>query len=256
MHAAWFYCPALRPGLVELDDDQARHAGHSLRLRSGDKLTLFDGHGQVAAGTVQPETIGPEPKRRRGGRLPTPRRVRVDAVTQVPPPPRSLTLVVAACKGGRLDWLVEKCTELGVTTICLCDFERSVVHVGAQHIERLRRVAIEACKQCRRAWLPQLRIAASLHEACRSSAARRLLAAHPDPAVPKLGEYLQTEGQLEGRLAVVIGPEGGLSPPELEHLTGAGAQLVRLGEHILRVETAAMVVAAVWANLRDVRHVP
>ncbi len=256
MHTPWFYCPVLHAGLVELDEDQARHAQHSLRLRPGDKLTVFDGRGRVAEGTLQEPATTAAKARRHGRKTTLAHSVCVDEPKHIPASRHSLSLIVAACKGARLDWLVEKCTELGVANICLCDFERSVVHVGAQHVERLTRVAIEACKQCRRAWLPHLQIAASVRQAWEERQQSHLLVAHPDPAARRLGDYLWSLHPQLSRITVVIGPEGGLSPNELDSLSVAGAQTVRLAEYILRVETAAVAVAATWANLQVACDVP
>jgi hypothetical protein len=84
---------------------------------------------------------------------------------------RTLTLLVAACKGPRLDFLVEKCTELGVTRLVLTEFTRGVVHIGRRHAEKLRRTAIAAGKQCGRSWLPEIEAEMDLPAALRWAAA-------------------------------------------------------------------------------------
>jgi len=226
-----------------LDEHESRHATRSLRLRPGDEVALFDGCGHVAQGRIAPST----PASRGGRRSTNAVAVQVAQREDVAPPSRTLTLLVAACKGHRLDWLVEKTTELGVTEIRFTEFERSVVRPGAQHLERLRRIAIEACKQCGRAWLPQVTPAGPLCEAVRQWQGPKLLVAHPcddsQPATP----FLASHAASWPHLACVIGPEGGLSPLERNLLREYRAHFVSLGLHTLRVETAAVAVAAIWA---------
>lgn len=177
--------------------------------------------------------------------------MQVNEVRQAPAPTRSVSLVVAACKGPRLDWLVEKITELGVSRLILTDFDHSVVRVGPQHLDRLNRVALETCKQCRRAWRPRLELAPSPLDAAAARRDAALLVAHRQDEAPPLGVWLAQHGQAATDCVAVVGPEGGLSLHELDALRHAGGKFVRLGEHVLRVETAALAVAATWANYAD-----
>jgi 16S rRNA (uracil1498-N3)-methyltransferase len=158
-----------------------------------------------------------------------------------------LTLVVPGCKGARLDWLIEKATELGVSRFILAEFERTVVHTRPQHGRKLERTAIAACKQCHRAWLPQIQSGVALGQAVQAVADAALLVAHLSGDAPPLAKWLAAHHSTTANLAVVIGPEGGLAPAELDALMAAGGQLVCLAEHTLRVETAALAVAACWA---------
>lgn len=250
MQEPWFYCPSLRCGDNALDEAETRHASQSRRLRPGDTLTVFDGAGHVAVATLSPPpgvTALPAATDSRRGKRRHGAIIHVAAIQEIPRASRALTLVVPACKGARLDWLVEKCTELGVTQIILAEFERSVVHAGAQHVEKLSRTAIEACKQCRRAWLPHIEAGVDLAAAAVPGVNAALLVAHRDVAAPSLAEWLARGLPAAGKLTVVIGPEGGLSPPELDALHCLGAQVVCLAEHVLRIETAAIAVAAIWA---------
>jgi len=243
-----FYCPQLAPGLVTLDQAESQHALRSLRLRPGDQAVLFDGNGRIAHGVLQASRAAAAPAGRRRtvrGRLTA--SFAVERVLCEPPPGRTLTLIVAGCKGPRLTWMIEKLTELGVTTIVLAEFERSVVHPQAAHAARLRRTALEAAKQSRRAWLPQIECAATLDAALAGRRSGRLLVAHPgDEALP-LATRLHAQTLTDEHVTAVVGPEGGLSDAELRALGQAGAELVRLAPTILRVETAALAVAANWA---------
>jgi 16S rRNA U1498 N3-methylase RsmE len=326
VQAPRFYCPQLTLGQVALDPAEARHALRSLRLRAGDPVTLFDGRGRVAHGRLAAQGQDgspPEPARRatRTRQHAHPVIVVTETVAETPPPRRTLTLLVAACKGPRLDFLVEKCTELGVTRLVLTEFTRGVVHIGRQRAEKLRRTAIAAGKQCGRSWLPKIEVEMDLPAALRWAAAGfspgaeestaafasfasegrlcpcpfvsptseapghpnntsagtghpreavsagpaasrsrertsptgvtgswALLVAHPVADAPRLGQWLARPGAAEEHVVAVVGPEGGITPAELARLHDAGGQFVRLGEHVLRVETAAIAVAAAWAT--------
>lgn len=252
MHEPWFYCPILRCGEVALDEAEQRHALQSRRLRPGDALTVFDGNGHVGQARLLPEAEATETGQRRG-RHRSPAAVLVDNIVDVRRPERTLTLFVPACKGPRLDWLVEKCTELGVTRLVLTAFERSIVQIGAAHVEKLQRTAIEACKQCRRAWLPRIEAGVTLADVARPGANAALLIAHLDQAASPLGQWLHEHLSDVRNLTVVVGPEGGLAPAEVNALSSMGGQMVRLAEHVLRVETAAIAVAASWAAMMEGR---
>jgi 16S rRNA (uracil1498-N3)-methyltransferase len=250
MHTPRFYCPQLSPGVLTLDQHEARHALQSLRLRVGAAVELFDGRGNLGRGVIcQPDSQAPD--------SPLPRRTRsrlaslavsVAQVTLEPAPPHRLNLVVAGCKGPRLDWLVEKCTEMGVSGLTLANFERSVVQTGPRHVGRLTRTAIEACKQCRRTRLPDLQAGLGLAETLSSLGEAMLLAAHPHAAAVSVAECIRSRAGLPRELVVLIGPEGGFSSRELDQLSAAGARMVCLGPHILRIETAAVAIASQWAG--------
>lgn len=236
-----FFCHELHGSTVTLDEAETRHALQVLRLSAGAEVLLLDGAGGVARGAL----------RAAGKRQ---RTIEVDIVqrAQAPPPARALTLLVAGCKGARLDWLVEKCTELGVRSLVFAEFERSVVHVGENHLEKLQRTAIEACKQCGQRWLPQLRTGEPIDAAVRhwqrgpgGGPAAQLLLCHPHEQSPRLGRLLA--GRALTAAAAIIGPEGGLSEGEAQRFMAAGAEPVLLADELLRVETAAVAVAAVFA---------
>ncbi|MCH8805713.1 MAG: 16S rRNA (uracil(1498)-N(3))-methyltransferase [Planctomycetes bacterium] len=250
MHPPRFYGPKLTVGTVALDEEQSRHALRSLRLRSGDALELFDGAGRVAVGPLMPNSdLGSAVEGGRLARGPRTATITVDRIRETPPQARRLTLLIAGCKGPRLTWMIEKCTELGVTRICLCDFARSVVKVGESHVSKLRRTAIEACKQCGRNWLPAIEANHKLASFLGDRPAETLLVASPAEETLSLGGWLAGSGGRLATLTVVIGPEGGLRDDELQALADDGAQSVHLAEHTLRVETAAVAMVAAWAAL-------
>jgi 16S rRNA (uracil1498-N3)-methyltransferase len=152
----------------------------------------------------------------------------------------SLTLGVALPKGDRQAWLVEKATELGVTRLVPLVTDRGVSQPTDKALERLRRGVIEASKQCGRNRLMQVAdaqpwadfVAQAPADACR-------LIAHVDDSLngqtplPKAQEYI-----------VAVGPEGGFTDDEVAAALQAGWQAIGLGARVLRVETAAVAVAA------------
>jgi 16S rRNA (uracil1498-N3)-methyltransferase len=244
-----FYCVELTPGLIPLDESESRHALQSLRLRAGDEVTLFDGRGRLAHGVLQDDdSATAEQKPRRRG-MPRARRalVAIERVLCESPPDRTLTLIVAGCKGARLTWMVEKLTELGTTRVTIAQFDRSVVRVGPAHARKLRRTAIEAAKQAQRVWLPEIGCGLTLEAAVADLPAGPLLVAHPQDEATPLSSRLLGHGPRHAHWTAVVGPEGGLTEDEVRLLSEAGGELVRLSPTILRVETAAVSLAANWA---------
>lgn len=231
-----FYVSELREPTVVLPQAETRHAILSLRLSAGDEIELFDGRGGAARAVL----VGnPEKSRGKAARTVS---VQLGEIRREPPPSRTLTLISAGCKGARLDWLIEKTTELGVTRIVLAEFERSVVHIRADQAEKLQRTAIEACKQSGRNWLPEIVAGVRALDAAREPA--ELFVCDLGAAV----SYRSNEKPETAQTAFIVGPEGGLMESELAAFRSAGAQFVRLAEHVLRVETAAVCAAAQWAG--------
>lgn len=159
-----------------------------------------------------------------------------------------LTLLVGAGDRDRFAWMVEKATELGVTSVVPLETERTAAvasRLRPQHLDRLRRHALEVVKQSGAAWATEVLDPVSLGELVGRALVGKGWVADasgaPVPAV--LGE---------NPLTVVIGPEGGLTEGELDRLRSAGYRAVSLGPHTLRFETAAIAAAAaaVAARLR------
>ena len=214
-----------------LSGEEARHLIAVMRAQIGDEVTLFDGHGsefpaQVAAIQKHAVILNLGPPRE------TSREISFE-----------LTLAVALPKGDRQKWLVEKATELGVTRLLPLTTARGVAQPVEGALDRLRRTVIEASKQCGRNRLLEIAPPKSAAELFtdHSSSALRLLA---DPQ----GTSLINVPRAERNLLIAIGPEGGFTPEELASATAANWQSVSLGPRILRIETAAVALAA-WASL-------
>ena len=161
--------------------------------------------------------------------------VAIDGDVRIEPAGPSLVIAAAVPKGDRLEWMVQKLTEVGVREIVLVDCARSVVRwdaaKAAKQIVRLERIAREASMQSRSVW--RTRVAGPLPFAD--------IAARPGVVLAEPGAARWAAGQVGsgGAPTVVIGPEGGFSPEELALVP----QRVGLGDRILRVETAALVAA-------------
>lgn len=221
-------------GRAELVGDEARHLARVLRAQVGDAIVVFDGRG--AAWPAQVATIGRD-------------RVGLDVGPPLAPtaPPLPLTLAVALPKGDRQKWLVEKLTELGCARLVPLVTTRGVAEATPAAIERLTRGVIEACKQCGRATLLEIAPPATL-AAVLAVRDPGVLAMVADPAGEPLSPVLAHH---TGAVLALVGPEGGFTTEELSAATTAGCRHVSLAPHILRVETAAVALAAgVAAHVR------
>ena len=213
----------LGPGEVTLEGAEAHHLSAVCRARTGTVVTLFNGDGREYPARVT--VIG--------------RRQVTLEVLSVETPQRELgfRLEIAAVlpKGDRAQLLVEKLTELGVTTFIPLHTTHSVVHPREAKLEKLQRHVIEASKQCGRNLLMRIEPMATWAELVqREGLPERKLVAHPTGTEAPLNR---------GEAIAAIGPEGGFTDEEVEAARVAGWQVVGLGPRVLRIETAAMMVA-------------
>jgi len=228
-----FFAECVDGATVALPPGEAHHARHVLRLGAGAPVEVFDGRGNVAEGTVQPLA-------RRGEA-----EVRVRARRSERPPLPRLHLGFAVPKVRRLDWLLEKATELGVGGLWPVVFERSVVvpRFTPHTRDRWRGICVAAAKQCGSNFLPELhppRRLGEFLEACRGGV--RL--------VGEAGAETTVAAAVEGwdggeGIWLLVGPEGGLTDDERRAAREAGFRAVRVGDSVLRIETAAIALLAV-----------
>jgi 16S rRNA (uracil1498-N3)-methyltransferase len=214
---------------VTLSGPEAHHLIHVMRAMPGTRVTLFDGGGDDFTAAVH--RVG-----RNEVELSILSRASINREL-----PFELTLGVALPKGDRQKWLVEKAVELGVTRIVPLRTDRAVAQPVEQALARLRRAVIEASKQCGRNRLLRIDepqswpafVAGAADSVCR-------LLAHPGAAAND-----QLASSIGSRAVIAaIGPEGGFTDDEVALAVSAGWQLVNLGPRILRVETAAILLAA------------
>jgi 16S rRNA (uracil1498-N3)-methyltransferase len=239
MSERYFVEPPIQGPSIVLTGDEARHLAAVMRAQPGDAVTLFDGSG--AEFTARIARIG-----KRDTELEIVARRELSREL-----PHELTLAVALPKGERQKWLVEKLTELGVTRLVPLITERGVAEPTPAAIERLKRGIIEASKQCGRNRLMAIGepIAAGLLFADTIAPALRVIA---DPS----GNPLVGNSSTAGPVVAAIGPEGGFAPAELAEARQAGWQCVSLGPRILRVETAAIALAAAIAQTTAISAPP
>lgn len=217
---------------VSLDGPEAHHLLHVMRASVGDQVTLFDGSGAEFSAVV--EKLG-----RSNVEFRVVDRLEIDRELPFP-----LVVGVALPKGDRQKWLVEKLTELGVSTLVPLETTRGVAQPTDSVLERLQRSVIEAAKQCGRNRLMQISTPKKwsdwIHQPEVTSgdspaAINRRLLAHPG-GVKLSGLALATPAPT----TIAIGPEGGFTHEEVQAASSAGWQLVELGPRILRIETAAV----------------
>jgi 16S rRNA (uracil1498-N3)-methyltransferase len=218
---------------VLVEGDEAHHAVAVRRLRVGEAVVLTDGAGTTVTGTVAAT----------GKRELTVEAVEV--VTASAPDP-ALTVVQALPKGDRGELAVEVLTEIGVATIVPWAASRSVAVWKGERAEkslaRWRSTAREAAKQSRRAWFPEVTGLASTPDVVALLAAADLAVVLHEEATTPLSSL---EVPTTGTVAVVVGPEGGLTDDEVAAFAAAGAVPVRLGAEVLRTSTAGLAACAV-----------
>lgn len=230
-HIARLYVPGrLVAGPVTLDVDQSRRLAAVMRLREGDEFRLFAGDGREWSATAANVTKGAL------------RAVVGEVVRQEPQPPVTVELWVALVRPARLDWAIEKAVEAGADIIRPFTSEYTARGDFASNAkqQRWQRIVVEAAEQSGRLWMPVIEPPATFDA---------LLSHHHGATV--LGDpggmpWREAAALLPpaGRVAVVIGPEGGFGPAELARAKAAGALATRFAPHILRTETAAVVATA------------
>jgi 16S rRNA (uracil1498-N3)-methyltransferase len=213
---------------VVVEGSAVNHITRVLRLRSGDALTVFDGSGGEF-----------------GARIEEFRKDAVVVAVEEHRPldresPLTLTLAQGISRGERMDWIIQKATELGTSKIVPLFTKRSMVRLDERQAERKiqhwRAIAVAACEQCGRNKVPELVTPIDFFDvlpADSSGATRLLLSPTGDLRI----EDLQDTGKA---ITVLIGPEGGLEDVEQEAALAAGFKAVRLGPRVLRTETAAV----------------
>lgn len=235
-----FYCPPPLPaeGIFELPREAAHHAHRVLRLRVNDPVQIFDGGGRALDGKIS-EISG---KRVLLHELQT---CMDDAES-----PLRIVLVQAMCSSEKMDWVVQKATELGAAEIQPVQTRRSVARLAGERagkrIEHWKSVAISACEQCGRNTVPQIGLpqdfGAWLAQVRGSSAAKFVL--QPEGSTP-----LHKQPPPQGSVILLIGPEGGFSEDEAKMAQFAGFTPIRLGKRVLRTETAGMAAIAALQTL-------
>lgn len=225
-----FHAPDLpdEGALVSLAEDEARHLTQVLRLTIGETVRAFDGRGREHLAQVENASrqrvelrIGP-------------------AVAAAPEPAVTITLAAALLKGDKFDDVVRDAAMLGARTIqplVTAHTEVPAARAGSTgRVDRWRRVALNSIKQCGRAVIPDVAAPAMLETA---------LARLPHPwivlAEPLTGDATRTPPPAPPEATVLVGPEGGWAPDEIDRLKRGGATFLRLGGRTLRADAAPVV---------------
>ena len=221
------------PDRLALDGSEAHHAVDVLRMKAGDRATVFNGEGSEAEVEIVKAN-------RNGVEL---RRV---GLHKTPSLACRITLAQAVPKGKNMELIIEKATELGAAGIAPLLSERTVVrgteddHVRKQH--KWQRVAIEACKQCGQNWVPKVHVPrtpksffdlADRHDLT-------LIASLQNDAQPLKKVLAEFAPKRPASVLILVGPEGDFTPAELSLAKSHGCRPITLGPIILRTETAAI----------------
>ncbi len=207
--------------------EESHHALHVVRVRIGDNVELFDGRGHVMSGKVTGMS-------RREVSL------AVETVRDVPPPDHRIVIVQGWLNRDKpIDRLVNMATALGVAQLRF--FRAGHSDRRPQVTGKLKRVAVESCKQSGRAWLPVFKTSACLADALDDAPKPRLIATKDIQPVP-IRKTLQTR---PAAVSVIVGPEGDFTEDELRQALGLGATPTTLGDTTYRAETAATLLTAI-----------
>ena len=240
-----FYCnQALPPsGSVELTPDAAHHAARVLRLREGDAVEIFDGMGNERRGQIT---------------LISGKRVVIGILAATNANRESSLQVLIAqalTSSEKMDWVIQKSTELGVTEIQPLDTERSVARLSperiAKRLEHWQQVAISACEQCGRNTLPQiyapLDIMMWLQQIREKNSRKYIL-------LPDGERSFTNQTDPHGGVLLLIGAEGGFTPAERSAAKQSGFESIRMGSRVMRTETAAIAglaaVQTLWGDFQ------
>ena len=231
-----FQREGLAPGaIVSLDEASQRHVA-ALRLQRGDRVILFSGDGRECPAELI--DIG-----RRGA---TAKVLEVRAVDRESP--LAITLVQGICAADRMDWIIQKATELGVHAIQPVICQRTVIRLSNERQERREQhwqaVAIAACEQSGRNRVPEIRASLKLDALVAAlPAVDRKIVLSPY-GERRLSELREPDQPPIKSIMIAIGPEGGLIGPEVDLLNSRGFATVRIGPRVLRTETAPLAAIA------------
>jgi len=228
---------------VRLSPEQAHQVCHVLRLRPGDPIVVLDDSGMEYHVTLTavglPETTGKITSRQaaRGE------------------PKAQLALFQSLLSREKFEWVLQKGTEVGVSRFVPVLTERSIVRaklIEEKKLDRWRRIVTEAAEQSHRGRIPKIDQVATFGEALSSLALfDRCLIAAPGREGRSLHEALQGQGDGSASIALMVGPEGGFTPEEVEAACGGGTVPIDLGPRVLRTETCAIVASALVLHELD-----
>ena len=218
-----------------LPPEAGHHAMRVLRMRQGDAVEVFNGKGCAVKGTIRFATDFAEV-------------IPQEVIMQ----PRGLKLVLlqALVANEKMDWIIEKACELGYAEIAVFPSERGEVRLTGEkalkRVERWNKIAVSACQQCGENYLPNIRFCTNLKDAVSSAEGLKFV-------LSPIGKTYDSS-EVPNVVTFAVGPEGGLSPKEIDALIDCGFYSRKLGNRILRTETAAIAAASfaqtLWGDFR------
>ncbi|MCS7310070.1 MAG: RsmE family RNA methyltransferase [Armatimonadota bacterium] len=222
-------------GIVRIVGEDARQIRVVLRLQRGDEVGVLDGSGREYRCVLEQVSVGEVLARVASWEL-----IPQDAEMHI-------TVIQALAKGDKVEQVIQHGTEIGVSRFVLVQTERSVMRLDGERarsrVERWRRIAKEAAEQAHCLRIPEVEGVWSLPYALRQMGETPLLALHPDESCSSLADWVRARPVLEA-VALVVGPEGGLTEEEVRLCQQHGATCVSLMRRILRTETAALVAVS------------
>lgn len=221
--------------------DEAHHAHRVKRVEPGQSMLAFDGAGRIAHTRL--DTI--EKLGKQGWAL----HAMIESIEEHPPPSPRVEVRTGVPKGPRLDTMIEGLSQAGAADWAPLITHRSVVDPREGKLHRMERIARESVKQCRRAWTMGIGAAEPLERALQPTQPMRLVVADAS-GEPPTGIVRAIADDTDIPVRILVGPEGGFEDHEIDAARRAGADIVCVGPHVMRIETAAVVVCALLAGAR------
>ncbi len=225
---------------LQLTEEESRHCSEVMRCKIGDRIIVFNGAGteaeaEIVSVTKKETTLNPL------------------LVSDTARPPAAMTLGQAIPKGKNMDLIIQKATELGVSSIVPLLSERTVVQLDRDDLAKKQlkwqRVAIEACKQCGQNWLPEVALPTTVETFTKKSFTPLKIVAAISPEARPLQKILSDwddgNSARPQSVSVMVGPEGDFTPAEISTAISSGFAQLSLGPIILRSETAAIYAVAI-----------
>ncbi len=228
--------PRIENGMLEVEGDEVKHIRKVLRLRVGDEVSVFDGLGKEYEGAIVEERLSSV-------------MIRIGNITSSKgDSPLKITLAQSLLKGEKMDYLIQKATELGVEEIVPFLSSRSVAVLEeskrpGRH-QRWKKIAIVASKQCGRGVVPEIESLHDYRQMLEKASPNALRLILWESGGAKLKKILERPEE-RGRIFFVVGPEGGFSKAEVDEAKEAGFTPVTLGKRILRAETASLCLLSI-----------
>jgi 16S rRNA (uracil1498-N3)-methyltransferase len=236
--------PLIKDGFLEIKGSEARHIRRVLRLRTGDEIVVFNGLSKEYEGAIVEEGASSV----------------VINIQNISPSKREspieITLAQSVLKGEKMDYLIQRATELGIKEIIPFLSSRSIPLLeksrGLKRYHRWEKIAIEASKQCGRGLVPRIERLQDYSEMLQVASSNSLHLILWEKKGIRLKEILKNSKE-KTKIFFIVGPEGGLSIEEVEQAKGKGFLAVTLGKRVLRSETASLCLLSIlqyeWGDI-------